>query len=463
MKIETAARPQTRQPAEQQPDTWRRIGERGRPLVMVLFLVSLMVPIIVYVGALRLLPHRLFLLIVFLPLLARLLTGRAGGVHAPDYLVAGSVIWAALAIFVSQPDPAAIEPIGIYVVEFFGAYVLGRVTIRSAEDFRRFVRVLFSIVLVLIPFAALESVLHRAILLELIPLSHGVVDGGGPRFGLRRAQTLFAHPILFGAFVSAGLGICWYALKPMAGFGTRLLIAATIFTATFFSLSSGAIVAFAIQTGMILWDLLFRRISGHWRIFGWLAAAGYVVLDLLSNRSPFHLLVDYATFSSTTGYYRIIIWRWGIENVQDNPLFGLGLNIHQWERASWMHGSIDNFWLMIAMQYGLPSFLMLAGAIFVMLRRITRARLTDPSDQACRTGYAISLAGVIIAGGTVHYWHAAMAFFIFLIGAGMWMTTDKTAQGSATAKVDAPKELRKKKEGAPRPSSEKPSRPRTWL
>lgn len=482
MRTETATRPPARRPAER-PHADRPISARGMPLAVTLFLVSLMVPIILYVGPLRLLPHRIYLLFVFLPLLMRLVSGQAGRMVATDYLVAGSVLWAALAIFVSQPGPGTIEPIGIHAVEVFGAYLVGRVAIRSAEEFRRFVKVFFGLVLVLIPFAALESMLHRAILLELIPMSHWIVDGGGPRFGLRRAQTVFAHPILFGAFVSTGLGLCWYALKPSAGFVTRSAIAAAVLVATFFSLSSGAIVAFVIQSGMIAWDVLFRRMPGHWKIFGWCAALGYIVIDFASNRTPFHLLVDYATFSSTTGYYRIVIWRWGIDNVLANPIFGLGLNIDQWERAGWMHGSIDNFWLMVAMQYGVPSFLLLAAGIFMMMRQATKAALADPVDQACRTGHLISLAGIIVAGGTVHLWHAAVAFIMFLIGAGVWM-----GAGTAAEPVAEDRSVAEEKEGArarpPRPkrdrtlvsasrarsdsransdSRAKPDRPRTWL
>ena len=390
------------------------------PLAMVLFLVSLLIPMVVYLGPFRLLPHRIFLLIAFVPLLTRLLSGRAGRMILPDYLIAGSTVWAALAILASQPGPSALEPIGIHFVEFLGAYLVGRVAIRSADEFRRFVRTLFGLILLLIPFAALESFTHRAILQQLIPFSFGNgVEAGGPRWGLRRAQTVFAHPILYGTFVSSGLGLCWYALKPAAALAKRVGTAVTVFVATFFSLSSGAIVSFVVQSACIGWDIFFRNtLRNHWKIFLWCIAALYVLLDMASNRSPFHLLVDYATFSSSTAYYRIVIWRWGIDNVWAHPIFGLGLKISDWNRASWMGGSIDNFWLMIAMQYGIPAFLMMAGAIILIMYRMGKMTLADPIDRACRTGYLVSLSGMIVAGGTVHYWQTMLAFFMFLVGIG---------------------------------------------
>jgi hypothetical protein len=67
------------------------------------------------------------------------------------------------------------------------------------------------------------------------------------------------------------------------------------------------------------------------------------VVDLLSNRTPFHVFVTYLTFSVETGYARIMIWNWGIAEVMRHPVFGIGLA--EWERPLWKSGSMDNFWL----------------------------------------------------------------------------------------------------------------------
>lgn len=438
-------------------------------MLVTLFLVSLLIPVIFYLGPFRLLPHRIFLLIAFVPLLMRLLSGRAGRLTAPDYLMAGATVWAALAILASQPGPASLEPIGIHFVEFFGAYLVGRVAIRSGAEFRRFVRTFFGLILALLPFAAAESFTNRAILQQLFPFSHGSgVEAGGPRWGLRRAQTVFAHPILYGTFVSSGLGLCWYALQPTAGLVKRGAIAAVVLAATFFSLSSGAIVSFVIQGACIGWDVLFRRVfRNHWKIFLLLVVSTYVFLDIASNRSPFHLLVDYATFSSSTAYYRIIIWRWGIDNVWANPVFGLGLGISGWDRASWMHGSIDNFWLMIAMQYGVPAFLMMAGAIVLIMYRMGKMALADPVDRAYRTGYLVALAGIIVAGGTVHYWQTMLAFFMLLVGSGMWMITggapEVAQRVTARSGDDRPRRGHAMDPEKPQSDPQPRVKPRSWL
>jgi len=147
----------------------------------------------------------------------------------------------------------------------------------------------------------------------------------------------------------------------------------------------------------------------------------YVVIDLLSNRTPFHVLITYATFNTGSSYNRILIWRYGMENVWVNPWFGLGENVQTWSRPSWMSSSADNFWLLHAMKFGIPSFLAMAAALFIIIRRVSRAPLKDVLAQACRAGYLTTVGGLIIAGGTVHFWHGVMAFVMFMFGAGVWM------------------------------------------
>jgi len=390
------------------------LQKRGPSYLAVFFILSLLVPMIFRIGPILLMPHRIVLLLVFIPLLAGLLSGKAGRVLLIDWLMLFSALWAALALAVNHGLGASIEAMGIHILEFFGAYLLGRVAIRSAGDFRLFVLVFFCVVLFLLPFAALESITRKPILLDLIPNSLRPVTLG-VRMGMRRAQTIFAHPILYGAFVSAGCGLFWYSLKP----SMRSLSFFVVALSTIFSLSAGALIAFFFQSGLIAWDWAARSIRHRWRIFGLGGVAAYIVIDLISNRSPFHVITSYASFSPDSAYNRILIWEFGTQNVMANPIFGLGLN--DWERPSWMGGSIDNFWLLVAMQFGLPAIGSFVIALVIIVWRLSRATLKNPFDQACRAGYLVTLGGIVIAGGTVHYWHAIMAFVLFFFGSGVWM------------------------------------------
>ena len=388
-------------------------------LILLLFMLGMVIPIWMRVGSLLLMPHRIVLLILFVPLLIVLFSGRAGRVRAWDILMMLSAAWAALALAVKGTSLGAsiTQQIGIYVLESFGAYLLARVAIRSSADFIYFTRLFFFALLVLVPFGVLEAVTHRAVMLELIPKSVGIVYTA-ERWGLRRAQTVFGHPILFGVFCSIGFGLFWHVMRTRV---TQIGGATMAFVGTFVSLSSGALVSITMQVIFIGWDICTRAMSKRWTVFAVLSALAYLAIDLLSNRTPFHVLITYATFNSGSAYNRILIWRFGMENVWANPMFGLGADITTWSRPSWMSSSADNYWLLLTMQYGIPCFLLLAGALWLIIRKVALAPLVSPVDMACRAGYLTAAGGLIIAGGTVHFWHGVMAFVMFFLGSGVWI------------------------------------------
>ena len=130
---------------------------------------------------------------------------------------------------------------------------------------------------------------------------------------------------------------------------------------------------------------------------GRLAAAAFVVVSMFSNRTPFHVFITYLTFNLEASYNRILIWDFGTAEVMRNPLFGIGYG--EFDRPWWMHASVDNFWLLIAMRHGLPAFFLFAAAILLIMYKIGRQRIVDPEIAACRTGLLISL------GGTHHRWN----------------------------------------------------------
>lgn len=393
--------------------------ESGPVWAAQLFLLSLLVPFYLPVGPLLLMPHRIVILCLFVPFFMRLFVFKtAGPVLIADWLLFCSALWAGVALAANHPLGMVVEPFGIHMLEFFGAYLLARVSIRSAADFKRMVWTFFCLVAFLFPFALAESVTKRPIMLDLMPGTSVRPVDAGVRLGLRRAQTIFAHPILFGAFVSTGLGLFWYALRPR---GLRFFAAPLAVVSTVLSLSTGALIAIVFQTIFIFWEMILNAVRKRWTLFAILAAAAYVIVDLISNRTPFHVLVTYATFYQGSAYNRILIWQFGTDNVWDNPLFGLGLK--DWVRPFWMSGSIDNFWLLLAMRYGLPAIAMILTALFLILRRVSLVDLQNPEDRLCRAAYLVAFGGLFIAGGTVHYWHAMMAFVMFIYGSGLWSIT----------------------------------------
>jgi hypothetical protein len=209
--------------------------------------------------------------------------------------------------------------------------------------------------------------------------------------------------------------------------------------ATIFSLSTGAFLAVVVQLGLIFWELITRPHPKRWKVFGWLAMIGYFALDAVVSHSPFHTLVHYAAFSSASSYNRILIFEHGMLNVKANPVFGIGFS--DWARPRWMKASFDNFWLLTAMRHGVPAFAMFALGIALIVRKMSRQPLIDPLDRACRAGYLTALGGIIIAGGTVHYWKQLLVFVMFIIGSGVWIFTGGAREPAART-ADPPEEPR---------------------
>ena len=384
-------------------------------------------------GPLALQPYRVVLILAFFPMAKRFFLGEIA-LHRFDWLLVASIGWAFLA-YLANHGVRAIELGGIRTVEVLGAWMLGRVGVRNAEEMTRVVRTLFWMVVAMLPFAAYEAITHRPILLNLIPSSPRVLYSP-PRLGLRRAQVVFSHAILYGVFVSAVVGLVWYGFNQAAGLAARVARSALIGFATIFSVSAGALLAFVVQGLLIVYELMFKRNPGRWRVFGWGVVSGYVVLDILSNRTPFHLVVDYLTFSSGAAYNRILIFRFGMDSVWAHPIFGIGLR--DWARPWWMGDSVDNFWLLNAMQFGIPGFLLFAGAFVLLIRAVSRSRIDDPVAWNLRAGWLTSMGGIILAGGTVHYWTVMLSFVMFLFGTGGWFVRDAPDEDDA-------------RRGAPRP------------
>jgi hypothetical protein len=125
-------------------------------------------------------------------------------------------------------------------------------------------------------------------------------------------------------------------------------------------------------------------------------------------------MLYYLTFSAETAYNRITIWEWGFwKNAVPNPVFGIGMQ--EWVRPSWMHStSMDNFWLVQMVTYGLPCFAFLAMAALTQIWRA--GRVQDPATVGLRMGWIISMIGLSVSACTVHFWNTSFIWFALMIG-----------------------------------------------
>lgn len=413
-----ALQDETDRPTEQSaPEDRTRASAMA--FLAVCFIGALCIPLSYTIAGIRLPIYRMVLIALFVPMLVRLFSDKNNKFLAADAFVILYCAWATIAL-IYHHGAAAIETAGVTLVDGLAAYLLGRTLITSKADIQLVLRFGFIVLVLLIPTVLIEALTGRNIALQFFS---GFGDAHantnqGIRMGLHRVQGPFEHPILFGVFtgslfVMATLGKAFNSLF------LTVLFAGTALICTLLSLSTGALLLINVALIFMIWHRLLIGYAHRWKLLGGCAAAAFVFIDLVSNRTPFHVFVSYLTFNSDSSYNRINIWIHGTAEVARHPFLGIGMN--DWTRPSWMSASIDNFWLVQAIRYGIPAFLLLAIAIYFALRHVSQPTELSSETQSLRRGMVFALVSVLMAICSVHLWNATHAWFMFLMGAISWI------------------------------------------
>lgn len=413
------------------------------PLPVLLYLLAVITPIRFTIGPLLFTGLRFYLILLIIPLMLRLLSGRLGGIFAIDVLFILHIVWMMVALTMNNPD-MVVTQVGSVGVEFLGGYLIGRAYIQTPEAFAALCRWVILIVVCSVPFAVAESMTGRSIIIDMIQKIPGVFSvadvNNPPRLGLERAQVMFVHPIHYGLFCSVAMSLCFVALKGQISQARRYLLSAVVMFSGFLALSSGALLAIVLQIYLVIWAALFDKIRWRWWLLAGLLCFTYIVIDLLSNRSPLQVFMSYATFSAHNAYWRATIFEWGMKNVWDNPIFGIGFN--DWVRPWYMFsGSMDNFWLVMAVSYGIPGFLFLAVGYVLGIFRVMRRNFdADVILLNLRRAWLFSFLGLSFTLSTVHVWTNIYSFVFFLFGAGIWFITVTPDSKADETSAPAPQE-----------------------
>jgi hypothetical protein len=394
--------------------------KRKTSLLIPIFVFSLALPFFFYLGPTRLSPYRLVLVMTFIPCLMAWLSGSIGRIRPPDVLMLLTATWGAVVLVGMHGMDNRLQSAGIFVIETFGTFLFARRYIRDIYAFQRMVRSLVLMVIFLLPFAAYENFTGSPILIELfgkiLPVYN--VIGSEARWGLRRAQGTFEFSILFGVVCSSAFALSFY-VNGAAARRRGLLRSGLVGMAVVSSLSSGPLLSLFVQAILIIWDKVTASVSRRWGILATIVITAYFVVDLSSNRTPFDVFISYLTFNAETSYMRVHIWHYGTEAVMLHPIFGHGMD--DWERPEWMGSSVDNFWLVTALRYGIPGFLFTACSFLSACFGLGRLRNLSFKVAQCRKGLIITICGLAFAICTVHVWDAPYVLIIFLLGSGMWI------------------------------------------
>ncbi|MHC0055790.1 O-antigen ligase family protein [Actibacterium sp. D379-3] len=419
----------------------RRRAIAGRlPFPVFLFLLLVLLPVEFELGSLAMSGLRLYLLLLAVPLTIGLFTEQYGPILPIDVLFFLHVGWMIVAIGVNNPSQV-VQYVGSNAIEFLGAYLLARACIRSVPDFVALCRWLAYLLCLTLSFAVYEAIVGEAPIMAFIDNLPGVSSLSkydmDRRLGLSRVQMVFDHPILYGIFATLGISLTFVGLKDVVANSRRYLLTLGVILCVFFSLSSGAYLAAMLQFGLLIWGQIFRD-RRPWRLLIIVVVLSYAAIDLGSNRTPMRVFMSYATFNPQTAFFRSVAYDFGIQNVLSNPVFGLGLR--DWVRPSWMvAASVDNFWLLTAMRYGIPGFALLAGGYLLALVLIGRKDFSgDARLSRLRLAWMLTFVGLAFSLVTVHVWSSVYSFVFFLFGAGMWFlnTPDVPAPEEEVAPED---------------------------
>lgn len=359
--------------------------------------------------------YRLFMMPVVLYVLASVIQRRLRFAW-PDLLIVLSTAWILLASYeTSGSTTTAFIQFGAHFFDIAMAYFIARLAIQTPRDLRIFLVLIAPGVALLSFFVVQESITHVRLIQPLAAEITGVPNRlrDDVRLGLLRGAASFPHPILAGIFLASFLPL--YLLSGIRRWPRLVGIMASI--GGFFTMSSAALLGLLIGAILSGYDWLAERIENlNWRIFLFASSILYLSVESTSNSGFYGLLIRYASLNTASASNRILIVRFGTENIRRNPWFGIGYD--DWDRPIWMHtDSFDHFWLILALRFGLPLLVMFAlatiiGCVMVALK----SRHVAPIDGRLLRGVAISLAVFALGGLSVSLWLAVLVWFSMLMG-----------------------------------------------
>ncbi len=414
----------------------RALQKTPGPIIFVILSFLCPTELSVFVADMRLPPHRIALLMLFPFVLMRLLGRPDIHVRSFDIMMALFASWLLLVYdYHGASDPSGLVYGGSLALESLGGYLVARAYVRDAETCTAVLKVMMGAIAVSALIALPETLLGQNFAHDVLQVLTGYHHPTGieARMGLTRAYGTFDHPIHYGTFCAALLALLWFADRRLA---VRRRRAALVIGATVLGMSAAPLLCIFLQSALMIWERVTRTVPMRTALTVVAIIGLYIGATLVSDRSPINFIATGLTFNSWTGFYRLQIWEHGLDNVWGSPWIGIGLA--EWNRPAWMVSStVDAFWLVTAMRSGIPSFLLLACAIGLLVRAVVLrgCRTRDEAVRRLSKGWMISLIALCLVGTTVHFWNVLHAYFFFFLGLAGWIANPARSKAASKAKV----------------------------
>ncbi len=392
----------------------------------ILFVISIFIPVEFHylVGSLRIEAYRVVLGIALLYSLLNIkeLLEKADLI---DILLFIFIILASASLIYNHGIQKGIESSGILVIEILGAFYLARGLITSPKSYYR-LNMLFTTILALLVIVSLyEAFAQHRILHEWAKnitgndsLNWKLYTHYYIRFGIMRTTNLFAHPILYGTigamFFPFIILLLFYRYKV-----TNLLRTLALLIGMISTLSSAPLLSVAFQGMTAVLAQYWMGAKRLWMAVAFFGMSAFLIIEAISNRGFFAILISYLTFNPVTGYYRMLQWKYSMDDIADHPVFGIGL--HDWTRPEWMNSSIDSFWLLMTMQHGIfAGFILLFCSLYAVFHVLNDLHKHHPATRWMVKSWILAFMSLILIGFTVDYFGKIQPLFFFVLGSIGW-------------------------------------------
>jgi len=320
-----------------------------------------------------------------------------------------------------------IESGGILFLETFVPFFITRLVVYKYAHLMTLSKTLLIISSVLALLALPEAISGVPIAHKLASLITGnpFVHSPEVRFGIWRSYSLTDHPIVLGS-------ICATALPIGLAISRRRRLVAGMSGLSFFgviaSASSGPILSVVAQASLYIWSLITKGRPHKWWLL--LLAIGllYIFIDVLSNRDPFRVMFSYLLFSEHNGYVRYNMWINSFflaSQSFQSMLVGYGFSVemmslldnHFWSNL--MATSVDSYWLVILLRYGVTMLLLSVVMLILILRanirNYRRYRLRE--QRLLVQAWFIATISLSLVACTVHFWGSTASLFFVVLAA----------------------------------------------
>ena len=395
-------------------------------VLAILFVISIFIPVEFHflAGSLRLETYRvvLGLALIYAFINIREILQKADVI---DILLLAFSLLASASLIYNHGLQKGIESSGILLIEVLGSFYLARLFITTPKAYYQVNLWFATILAVLVVFSLYEAFFKHRILHELATkitghqsLDYRLFTHYYIRMGIMRTTNLFAHPILYGTI--GAMFFPFIILLTAYKFNIKnVLKSVAILIGMVSTLSSAPLLSVAFQGMTAVLTRFWATGKRFWFGVGFIALSGMLLINAVSNRGFFAILISYLTFNPVTGYYRLLQWQYSMDDIKAHPLFGIGL--HDWTRPDWMNSSIDSFWLLITLQHGvIAGGILLFLCLYAVFSTLNRLHNHHPATRWMVESWILAFMSLILIGFTVDYFGKIQPMFFFILGSIGW-------------------------------------------